>query len=108
MVVLARFPEDVGRQLGNTEKLLEAGRQDILISTKGQIRSQRSIVLNGWPGLELEITTDGNFVKALVFATKEQIYEVWAHVPKIRSKSEDIQKFLDSFKLTEQGTIELD
>jgi hypothetical protein len=106
MVVLARFPEDVGRQIGDTQKLLEAGRQDILIATQGQIRSQRSILLNRWPGLELEISTNGSIVKARIFATKAQIYEVWVNVPKIRSTSEDIQKFLDSFRLTEARDIE--
>ena len=74
-----------------------------------QITNQRDIFLNGWRGLELELLNpDGSITKARIFATKEQIYEVWVHVPKIRSKSEDIQNLLDSFKLTEQGTIELD
>src|SRR5437773_8221988 len=86
MVVLVRFPEDVGQQLGGTQKLLEAGRQDVLTASERQITNQRDIFLNGWRGLELELlNSDGSIGKARIFATKEQIYEVWVHVPKIRS-----------------------
>jgi hypothetical protein len=108
MVVLAQFPENVGRQLGGTQKLLEAGRNDVLTSCKGRVRNQSNIFLNGWPGLELEVLTDGSIVTARIFALKGQIYEVWAWVPRVRSKSDDVQRFLDSFKLLEQPAVRLD
>jgi hypothetical protein len=64
--------------------------------------------LNGWPGIELALSTNGAIVKARIFVTKDQIYEVWVHVPKIRSTSDDVQKFLNSFQLSEQRAIELE
>jgi hypothetical protein len=38
-------------------------------------------------------------IKARIYATKNQVYQVSVHVPVIRGPSNDVQKFLDSFKL---------
>jgi hypothetical protein len=109
MVVVLEFPEDIGRQLGGERKLLQAGARDVLVATKGQIRDEREIYLNGWIGLQLEISTNGAIVKARVVATKNRVYEVWAHVSKIRSRSDDIPKFLNSFKVPQRPrAVELD
>jgi len=101
MIVSIRFPENVGRQLGGTEKLLGLGRKDLLSASQGQLKSERQIVLGGCPGLELEVLPPkGALIKARIYARKNQNYQVSVHVPKIRLTSEDVQKFFDSFKLS--------
>jgi len=102
MIVLVRFPEQIGLNVGGPEKILELGRQDVISASKAQLKSQRNIVLNGLPGLELELTNSGNAIKVRIFATNNQVYEVWAHILQIRSPSDDVQKFFDSFKLTNE------
>jgi hypothetical protein len=100
LVLSIRYPEEVSRELDGPEKLLQIGRQDLLSASQGQLQSERPIVLNGWPGLELEVLPPkGAIIKARIYATKNQIFEAWVHVPKIRLRSEDVQKFLDSFQL---------
>jgi hypothetical protein len=100
MVVSVRFPEEASDRLGGAEKLLESGREDLLVATQGQLRSERRIILSGRPGMELEILPPkGAIVKARVYATKNQLYEVFVGVPMIRVTSEDVQKFFDSFEL---------
>jgi hypothetical protein len=101
MIIAIRFPEEVANGLGGPEKLLELGRKDLLSATQGQPRSERPIVLGNLPGLELEVPPPrGAILKARIYATKNQIYQVAAHVPEIRLSSADVQKFFDSFKLS--------
>jgi hypothetical protein len=101
MIVTIRFPEEVVHTLGGTEKLLELGRADVLTAAQGQLKSERPIVLDGCHGLELEVLPPkGAFIKARIYARKNQIYQVMVHVPIIRLASEDVQKFFDSFKLS--------
>lgn len=101
MIVSVRFPEGVANQLGGPQNLLELGRQDLLSACQGQLQSERQIVLNGCPGLELEVLPPkGAIIKSRIYATRNQIYQVSVHVPRIRLASEDVQKFFDSFKLT--------
>ena len=105
MVVSIRYPEEVSDQLGGAEKLLEIGRQDLLAACQGQLRSEKRIVLSGYPGMELEmLPAKGAIIKARVYATKNQIFEVSVGVPMMRLTSKDVRKFFDSFKLfTELG-----
>jgi hypothetical protein len=109
MIVSVRFPNDVSRELGGTANLLELGRKDVLSASQGQLKSEKQIVLSGWPGLELEVLPPkGAIIKARIYATKNQIYQVSVHVPKIRLTSEDVQKFFDSFKLSAEPGAALD
>jgi hypothetical protein len=109
MIVSTRFPEDLGRKLGGREKLLELGRKDLLSASQGRLKSERQIVLNGCPGLELEVLPPkGAVIKARIYATKSQVYQVSVHVPEIRLPSEDVQKFFDSFKLSAEPGAEPD
>jgi hypothetical protein len=101
MIVSIRFPENVSRGLGGTEKLLELGQQDLLSGSQGQIQSKRQISLSGCSGLEMEVLPPkGAIIKARIYATGSQIYQVCVHVSKIRLTSKDVQKFFDSFSLS--------
>jgi hypothetical protein len=101
MITSTRFPEDLAGQLGGTEKLLDLGRQDLLAASRGQLKSERHIDLAGHPGLEVELLPPkGAVIKAQIFATKNQLFQVSVHVPKVRLASKDVQKFFDSFQLS--------
>jgi hypothetical protein len=101
LIVAIRFPEEVATQLGGREKLLELGREDLLAAAQGQPQNERPIVLGNLHGLELEVLPPkGASIKARIYATKNQVYQVTAHVPQIRLKSDDVQKFLESCELT--------
>jgi hypothetical protein len=102
MIVSIHFPEGVGDQLGGPEKLLELGRRDLVTASGGQLKSEKRITQNGSPGLEFEVLPPkGAIIKARVFATRSQVYQLSAHVPQVRGASEDVQKFLDSFQLAQ-------
>lgn len=101
VVVSTMFPEEIAAELGGTAKLLELGRQDLLTSCKGQLRSEKQVVLGGWAGLELEVLPPkGAIVRGYIYATKTHIFQVLVHVPQIRLSSDDVQKFFNSFKLS--------
>jgi hypothetical protein len=99
MIVVIRFPVDLGPELGETDKLLELGRQDLLKASQGQLKTERAIFLDGHRGLELEILPPkGAIIKARVFATKTRLYQITVHVSQVRLTSDDVSRFLDSFK----------
>jgi hypothetical protein len=101
MIVSTRLPEVLGDRLGGAEKLLDLGRKDLLSASRGQLKSERRIVLDGCPGLELEVLpAHGATIKSRIFATNNQIYQVSSHVPIIRVTSNNVQKYLESFKLS--------
>jgi MFS family permease len=54
MVVSIRFPDEVAKEMGGVEKILDLGRQDFVAAINGQIKSEKQIDLQGHPGLELE------------------------------------------------------
>lgn len=106
MVVSIRYPEEIGRNLGGTKKLLELGRQDVLAASKGQIKDQRSAIISGRPALQLELLPPTNHAtRVRVVATENQVYQANATVSRIRSTSDDVQKFLDSFQLTSKRVM---
>jgi hypothetical protein len=101
MIVSIRFPEGLARELGGKAKLLELGRTDLLSASQGQLKSERQLSLSGCPGLELEVLPPkGAIIRARIYATKNQVYQVFVHVPEVRLASEDVQKFFDSFKVS--------
>ena len=99
MIAVIRFPMEFGPDLGGTEKLLEIGRQDLLTASQGQLKGERAIFLDGHRGMEFEILPPkGAIIKARVFATKTQLYQITVHVSQVRLTSDDVSRFLDSFK----------
>jgi hypothetical protein len=100
MVMSMRFPDAVGRALGGPQKLLELGRKDVLAASQGQLKSEKQITLNDWPGLEMEVLpATGGILKSRVYATNNQLYTVTVGVSQVRLSSEDVQTFFESFKL---------
>jgi hypothetical protein len=105
MIVAIQFPNDAARALGGTEQLLELGRQDVVSATQGEVTSEQRIAVGGRSGVQLEVSPSrGGFGRARIYATDNHLYEVIAQVPRIRSSSEDVQMFFESFVLTDEAT----
>jgi hypothetical protein len=101
MIVSLQFPAEIAKRLGGTSKLLEIGRQDLLRASQGQPQNEKPIDLNGCRGLELEaVPPKGAIIAARIYATENQIFQLSVHVPRVRLKSEDVQKFFESFHLS--------
>lgn len=106
MIVRIGFPEAVARQIGDQEKLLQIAKEDLVAACQGRIQSEKPINLGGILGLELEILpAQGAIVKSRVFATANEIYQVTAHVPIIRVTSQDVDKYLNSFRLPSKEAV---
>jgi hypothetical protein len=106
MIVVIRFPVEFGPDLGGTEKLLDLGRQDLMKASQGQLKSERAIFLDGHRGLELEILPPkGAIIKARVFATRTQLYQITVHVSQARLTSDDVSRFFDSFKFLPDAKV---
>jgi hypothetical protein len=74
----------------------------VLSASKGQLKSERAIDSNGHPGLDIEVLPpQGAIIKARIYATSKQVFEIAVHCPQNRVASEDVEKFLDSFQFTQ-------
>jgi hypothetical protein len=101
MIVSVRFPDVLSSKAGGAEKLLDLSRANILKASQGRLKSEHQIDLNGSPGLELEVLpAAGGILKTRLYATKNQAYQVSAQVPRMRVTSDDVHKYLDSFRLS--------
>lgn len=99
VISTCRFAVDMSED-GDTRKLLEFGRDDVVSGGKGEVRSERQIVLGGNRGVELELAPpQGRLIKARVYATPRQIYHVLVYSSPSRLSSPDVRKFFDSFKI---------
>lgn len=102
MVAAIRFPNSVAAALGSQEGLLEVGRKDAIAACRGELKSEKRILLSGQPGLELELLPrGGSAIRSRVYAISNRVYQVSAYVSKIRASSDDVQHFLDSFQLNQ-------
>jgi hypothetical protein len=102
VVVLVRFPEEVGKNLGGPDAILEIGKNDIASAAQGTVKSQKPIRLGNANGVELEVLpAKGATVIGRIYVMNDRMYEVMVHVPKIRAESEDVRIFLNSFQLVD-------
>ncbi len=100
MIVVTQSPEVVFTSLGGREKVLELGKNDLLSASQGKLKSEKHIMVGESRGLEVEILPpQGAIIVARVFATNTRLFEISAHVPKIRSNSKDVGKFFNSFRI---------
>jgi hypothetical protein len=100
LIVTLRFPDAISQQMGGPEKLLQLAKQDVIVTSRGEIQSEKPIMMAGYPGLELEVSPEGGGIMRIrVYATRNQTYQVYAMIPKARQNSNDVERFLDSFLL---------
>jgi len=89
--------------MAGTEKLLKLGKNDLLGTYKGEIQSEIRIPPDPYPGLGLEILqANGSVVIAEIYARGNQVFELYAQVPKSRLASGDVKKFFDSFNISNE------
>jgi hypothetical protein len=102
MLIAIRFPESINQGIGGSQGVLALGRQDLMTSSQGKLKSESQIELNGYPGLEMEVLPPkGAIIKSRMYATDNQLYQASIHVPKIRLESDDVHKFFDSLQLAD-------
>jgi hypothetical protein len=99
------YPE-VFVQARNADKMLDGARDGAVSSIQGKLLSELIISLDKYPGREIRIEApDGKHtIQTRIYLVKNRLYQVGVVTPKEGSFSEDVTKFLDSFKLLEKLT----
>jgi len=96
-VVYSDSPTPIGPQ--DVQANLDGAKAGMALTSGGTIKSEKTITLDGNPGRELEIIVRDGLVKARVYIVKQRIYQVAAG-PVGKITASDVDKVLDSFKLT--------
>lgn len=86
------------------QELLDFARDDALARTKSKLVSEISIVLNGYPGLEIEMQgrlANGTKVttRAHLFLVENRMYAIMVDAQTGRMSDDEMDDFIDSFKL---------
>lgn len=100
LVAYGDYPQTA--KLGNPEAILANLRERILEEMKGfKVKIDRSISLNNSPGKELKLENSGINITFRFYLVKQRLYllVVQQHPD---SRTEDLAKFLDSFRLLPQ------
>ena len=85
---------------GKTEKLLNGARDGA--ASKGTIREEKKIALDGNPGREIVIDSPNGIASRMrIYLVKNRFYQTLVSVRKGKENDADVFKMLDSFKLTE-------
>jgi hypothetical protein len=85
------------------EDLLDGAQRGAISNIKGEVTSQRPIMVNGHTGREIVGTSPAQNVgfTARVFLAKPRMYMlIYTQYDKSKPISEDGKKFLDSFQIT--------
>jgi hypothetical protein len=111
VVSYVQFPDDVTDPRAIKE-MLDRGREGGLASTKGELKNEKEISLNGFSGREWKMEIPGGIVAiARAYWVKRRLYQtVFVTAPKsddspelIKFRQEAGSKFLDSFALMDVG-----
>ncbi|NJR48229.1 MAG: hypothetical protein HC780_00450 [Leptolyngbyaceae cyanobacterium CSU_1_3] len=105
-VAYADYPEQI-LKLSNPEKMLDGARDGAIGNVNGKLVSEAKVSINGAPGRELVIEAKGKngengTVKARVFLVKNRLYQAMVVAPQAEVNSAEMDKFLQSFKLTQK------
>jgi hypothetical protein len=79
---------------------LEANRDNFIEATKAKLVTTAPITLGDYPGLEFTAETQGKFIKSRVFIIGRRPYQLIAVTPMGQDHSQNINKFLSSFRVT--------
>jgi len=81
------------------EKRLDNARDGAVASAKGKLENQRSIKIGKYPGRELMIQGEKNFVRSRIFAVENRLYQTMVVGSKQQVSGSQADHFLDSFRL---------
>jgi hypothetical protein len=85
---------------GSEDKRLDHARDGAVASTKGKLLREKSLLLDNYPGRELEIEIEGKARVVLrLYAVKNRLYQVVVAGSPEFVASPDALKFLTSFKI---------
>ena len=92
------FPKE-SMKARSEEKRLDNARDGAVASAKGKLEDQRNIKLGKYPGRELLIQGEKNFVRSRIFAVENRLYQTMVVSKKENAHAADAAKFLESFKI---------
>jgi hypothetical protein len=89
-------------QLADADDVLKAIPGGVAQGVNGKVLSNDKVKLGDHPGREFEIEVFGGqgVVHGRAYLVKDRLYQVMVIAPKDAADSPDINRFLDSFKLT--------
>lgn len=99
MCAYTDFPMREGVTM-DPEKAFDGSRNEIAKTQEATVVSEKPITVNGYPGRLIVMTKNGglNLKLKLIWASP-RYYEVLVVAQDLRAGSEDIDRFLDSFKI---------
>ena len=102
LVAYSDFPVNLTQSPVPLEDLLAGIMTGFINSIGGEVLSQNSISLNGFPGQEARIQLENNFVaRYRVFIVNERMYQLAVFTDKEQYLPKSIEGFFDSFQLIE-------
>jgi hypothetical protein len=85
---------------GTAGKRLDFARDGAVSNSRGKLRTQKKIELDGHPGRDLVIETDKEIViRMRVFAVNRRLYQAMAMSPGGAAQAKEAVQFLDSLRL---------
>lgn len=88
-------------KMGNLtpDQLLDNARKGAVDKVKGKLVSEKKVTASGYPGRELQIEAPGGLhITEHVYLVKTRLYQILVVTPSAGANSDDVKKFLDSFK----------
>jgi hypothetical protein len=81
------------------QELLDSIRSQLVGSTGGRILEERRIAFSGFRGREMKLELTDFYITVRIVWVKQWLYQLFTEIPITASRSEDRQKFFDSFAL---------
>ncbi len=103
MVLRSDLPPEV--DVKDVKKLLDEARDQGVKNSRGKLKSEKEIELDGNPGREMVLdlpdsrVKGGGIYKSRIYLVGHTHFQVAAMVPKSEEDPEEIKAFLDSFRL---------
>ena len=102
LVIYSDYPAFVLKK--GVQKILDDARDGALESGRGILTKERKISINGFPGREFEANIRGEgdeklYLKMRLYFVNLRLYQQIYVAPKDGGSKEDVNMFLDSFKI---------
>ena len=86
----------------NTDKMFDGARNEIVRKENATVKSEQPITVDGCPGRLIILEKDQNLtMKIKMIWQQPRLYQVVIAANDIRAGSTDIDRFMDSFKMTQ-------
>jgi hypothetical protein len=86
-------------QLQSPQVLLEAIRDKVAPANQFQLKQQREITIDKYPGRELILENDKEIIIFRAYLAKEKVYVLGVHTPKANPLNRETQAFFNAFQL---------